>query len=95
MCVWRQAAQKRSLKTSTSLGPLSFNKMVCFDLKYVWDSVENRHIALSGICAGTMHHVACLVKNRVPRHVVQCSVEVKRHVPRNLSSVDVELAAVL
>ena len=42
------------------------------DLRYLSDSEENRHVALSGFCAGTMYHVARLVKHCVPKHVVQC-----------------------
>ena len=33
---------------------------------------ETSHISGVSVFAGTIHHVACLVKNRVPVHVVQC-----------------------
>ena len=72
LCVCRQAAQTTNEgngKAATNF----FHKMVCVDSKYLLDSEEHRHAALSGVRAGTMYHVACLVKNRIPQHVVRCA----------------------
>ena len=51
--------------------------MVCVDWEYLLDCEEQRDIARSGmsVFAGTIYHIACLVKNRVPVYVVQCFVE--------------------
>ena len=45
------------------------------DFKYLLDSDKNQHHALSGVCGGTVYQVACLVKNRGPKHVVHCFTE--------------------
>ena len=71
MCVCRQAAQTTN-EDNDKVATNFFKKMVCVDSKYLLDSEEYRHTALSGVRAGTMYHVTCLVKNREPQHVVQC-----------------------
>ena len=45
--------------------------MVCANLKYLVDAENNRHVAVPAVCAGTLCQMACLVKIRVPTHVMQ------------------------
>ena len=62
------------MKTKTRL---RLNKIVCVDLKYFFDSEGiDTSRRLVSVCVGTMYHVACMVKNREPKHVVQCFIEV-------------------
>ena len=59
--------------TQTTDASHDSNATVCvFRLKIRVGFAENRHIAQSCVCAGTMFHVARSVKNRIPKHVVQC-----------------------
>ena len=49
--------------------------MVRVDLKDMVDAEDTMHVAVSHVCAGTMYHAACLVKHRMPSHVMQVLVE--------------------
>ena len=60
--------------SQTSAKTFANNDMDETDLKYLVDSEDIRHLAITAVCAGTKYHVACLVKNRVPEHVLQVFV---------------------
>ena len=59
---------KRPARTTTKTRRSFCNKMVCVcvEMKYLVDAEDSKHVALSAVCAGTMYHVACLVKKSVP-----------------------------
>ena len=57
---------KRPMKATTRMRPLVLATL-CVDWKYSGGFQENRHVALSSTCAGTMFHRACLVKTRIPK----------------------------
>ena len=65
------AAPSKPLEASTRPRPFGFNKVVCLDLKYLKDHKQNHFVALSMVDAGTAYHIAVLVKNRTPRHIVR------------------------
>ena len=50
--------------------------MVRVDLKHMVDAEDTMHVAVSHVCVGTTYHAACLVKHRMPSHVMQVFVEV-------------------
>ena len=75
MCIATKPPQGPSRTTTRTL-PYTFNSnMVCVDLMYLVDAEDNRYVALPVVCAGTVYHVACLVRSRVPKYVMQVFVE--------------------
>ena len=63
----RAKPTQRPSRTTTWTRPYTSNRKVCVDLKYLVDAEDNKHVALSAVGAGTLYHVACLVKNMVPK----------------------------
>ena len=57
-------------QASTRLRPSGCNKTVVMDLKYLKDADKKNHVALSMVDAGTSWHMAILLKNRKPKHVI-------------------------